>query len=143
MTTTLVYERINTHSCAFPLEELKSTYGKSYYKFYQLKLRQLLTENRYRHEYDGKYSKQKQSKTALNEKRSTKEYMNNLREKIKRQSPNDDNEKRASSIIGLTNRRTKDSVTFTITTTDISTTNTIIPTGTRPKSILKIKQSSL
>jgi len=139
MTATLVYERLNTHSCAFPIEELKSTYGKSYYKFYQLKLRQLLTENQSRQEHDGKYSKQKQSKAALNEKRSAKQYMNHLQEKVKTQSSNDDNGKRASSVVGLTNRRTKDSITFTITTA----TDTIIPTETRPKSILKMKQSSL
>jgi len=143
MTATLIYERTNNHSCAFPIEELKSTYGKSYYKFYQLKLRQLLTENRSRQEHDTKYSKQKQSPTPLNDKRLPKDYMHHFREKIKIQSQNDDNGKRANSVLGMTNRRTKDYVTFTITSTDIPTRNPIIPTETRPKSILKNKQSSL
>jgi hypothetical protein len=140
MTATLVYERINNNNYTSPLEELKLTYGKSYYKYYQLKLRQLLITNRYRQEYERKYSKQK-----TNEKRSFKEYMNHLQEKIKAQSLNDDDSRRrASSVVGITNRRTKDCVTFTITSTEISSTaNTILPTETRPKPILKTRQTSL
>lgn len=138
MTATLIYERINHHIREFPLEELKPSYGKSYYKLYQLKLQELLRTNQYRQEHNGKYSKSKRVKTPLNDKRSPKEYMNHLREKLKTPSQNDEYGKRASSVVGITHRRTKDTVTYTITSTEIPTTNTVVP-----KSILKTKQSSL
>src|SRR5262249_24692121 len=120
MTGTLSYERINNHRCSsFPLEKLESLYGKSYYKFYQLKLRQVLIETRCRQEQrDGKVLKEKQSKTQLNDKRLSKEYMNHLPEKIKIPSQNDENGK-----LPITNHRKKESVICTITSTDISTTN--------------------
>jgi len=135
MTATLVYERINTHSCAFPLEELKSTYGKSYYKLYQLKLRQLLTANTFRHEDQ---TKQKQ----LNDKRSSQEYVNHLRDRIKSQTLNEDHGKRTTSVLSIAKRRMKDSMTYTITSTEATTISTIVPSESRPKSILKTRQSS-
>lgn len=136
MTATILYERINTPRCAFPSEQLQLTNGKSYYKFYQLKLRQLLKENSSRQEHDGKSSKP----TLFNDKRYSQEYMNHLREKMKIQSQNEDIGRRARSVVAVTNRRAKESVTITITSTEISTTNTIIQTESRPKSILKTGQ---
>lgn len=136
MTATILYERINTPRCAFPSEQLQLTNGKSYYKFYQLKLRQLLKENSSRQEHDGKSSKQ----MLFNDKRYSQEYMNHLRDKMKIQSQNEDIGRRAKSVVAVTNLRAKELVTITITSTEVSTTNTIIQTESRPKSILKTGQ---
>jgi hypothetical protein len=132
MTTTIMFEPISHFSCSFPLEQLQSLYGKSYYKFYQLRLRQVLTENQYRQEHYVKHSRQKRPKNQANEKRLAKEYMNKLRDKMKIQSQNDDQGKRASSVLATTKRRPKDTVMINIAST----------TEARPKAILKTRQSS-
>ena len=110
MTETLNYERLHPHhpSCAFPYEHLASTTEKSYYQFYQLKLRQFFTENRSRKEHEEKSPGQKNS-------------MNHLQERTQYE----DHGKRASSVLSTTRRRTKET------------------NETRPKSILKSKQSSV
>lgn len=130
MTATLIFERMNSHISAFPLEELQSIYGKSYYKLYQLKLKQYLKETQSRQQHESKYiNKTKRVQIPFNDKRP--EYMNHFREKLKKTLQNDEYNKRASSVVGITNRRTKDTITYTITTT------TAIP-----KPILKPKRSS-
>jgi hypothetical protein len=138
MTATLMFENRNSHRCSFPPEEKQSTTRKSYYKFYQLELRQLLTE-RLHQEQVTKPSKQKHSKIQFSNQRLHKEYMDRIHEKLKIQSRNPDNDKRSSSVLSINNRSTKDPVTFTIISTNICATNT---TESRPKCILKTKQSS-
>jgi len=134
MTATLMFENRNSHRCSFPPEEKQSTNRKSYYKFYQLELRQLLTE-RLHQEQITKPSKPKHSKTQ----RLHKEYMDRIHEKSKIQLRNLDNDKRSSSVLSINNRSTKDPVTFTIISTKTCATGT---TESRPKCILKTKQSS-
>jgi hypothetical protein len=126
MTATLTYERLNHHTCSFPYEQIQATYGKSYYKLYQLKLRQLLTANPFQREDHEKAVKQKQ----MNDKRSSQEYVNKIL--------NDDHGKRTKSAISIKRRRTKDSMMYTITSTEVSTGTTIVA----PKSIVKTRQSS-
>jgi hypothetical protein len=135
MTATLAYERLIHYNGSFPYEQIQSAYGKSYYKLYQLKLRQLLTANTFRHEDQ---TKQKQ----LNDKRSSQEYVNHLRDRIKSQTLNEDHGKRTTSVLSIAKRRMKDSMTYTITSTEATTISTIVPSESRPKSILKTKQSS-
>jgi hypothetical protein len=123
MTATLTYERLNHHTCSsFPYEQIQSIHGKSYYKIYQLKLRQLLTGSPLRREDHVKPAKQKHMKSQ--------EYMN--------KPLNDENGKRATSVISITRRRTRDSTMYTITSTEVSASTTIAP----PKSIVKTRQSS-
>ncbi len=90
MTATLVYERFHTPNCLFPIDQLQSTFRKSYYKFYQLKLRQLLTENRSDEEENGKYSQDSRRK------RLPKEYMNHFQDKRKLPSQTEDYGKRTN-----------------------------------------------
>ncbi|CAF0913895.1 unnamed protein product [Rotaria sp. Silwood1] len=142
MTTTLIIERSNNHRCSFPLEETQSTYKKSYFKFYQHKLRQLLTENRYRQEHYIKYSKKNRVKTQFNHKLLHKEYMNHIGQTMKMRLQNDNYGKKPTSVLSIANRRNHATVSVTITSTSISTTNTIISTEFAPKSILKTKQPS-
>jgi hypothetical protein len=138
MTATIMFENRNSHRCSFPPEEKQSTIRKSYYKFYQLELRQLLTE-RVHHEQVTKPSKPKHSKTQFNNQRFHKEYMDRIHEKSKIQSRNPDNDKRSSSVLSINNHGTKDPVIITITSKNICTAST---TESRPKCILKTKQSS-
>ncbi|CAF3833993.1 unnamed protein product [Rotaria sordida] len=141
MTTTLIIERMNNYSCSFPFQEAQSTHKKSYYEFYQLKLRQLLTQNRCRQEQYAKHFKQNQIKTQLNHKLLHREYMNYIRQTMKIPLHNDNYRKKSTNILSIANQRNNNSVSVIITTTNISTTNTIISTESRPKSILKTKQS--
>ncbi|CAF1337515.1 unnamed protein product [Adineta steineri] len=145
MSVSLMFERINNHSCSFPHHEEKQlTHRKSYYKFYQLELRQLLTENRFYQEQDAKSTKSKQqSKIQINNnKKISKEYMDRIRDKSKLQLKNSDNDKKVNNLISINKRNTKDSVIFTITSTNIPNTSTAaITTESKLKSVLKPKQS--
>lgn len=124
MTATLTVERLNHHTCSsFPYEQIQSIHGKSYYQLYQLKLRQLLTGNPFRREGNVKSSKQKQVKSQ--------EYMN--------KPLNDENGKRATSVISITRRRTRDSMMYTITSSEVSAASTAIMP---PKSSVKTRQST-
>ena len=155
MAVALVVENVNTRSCALPAEEFKSPSStsaseKTYYKFYQLKLRQLVTENRHREEQEAKTGKSKQAKHLSRKKRSYKDYMHHVREKMQLQSQDcstnreeddDDHGQSSSSVISLTNQRTKDAVTFTITTNPVpNTAATAIATESKPKSNAKPKK---
>ena len=142
MTGTLIFERTCNHSYSFPFEEIRSTCEKSCHNFYQHKIRQLLTENRYREKQNAKYSQQNQLESQFNSTRFHKEYMNQIREKIKMRSPNDDNEKRSNDVMSVTRRCTNDAVTFAITSSNIPTTNKKILTKSKRKSTLQTKQIS-
>ncbi|CAF2383899.1 unnamed protein product [Rotaria sp. Silwood2] len=133
---------MNNHSCSFPFEETQRTQKNSDFKFYQHKLRQLLTESRYRQEQHAKNSKQSQLKTQLNYKLLHRKYMNHIRQTMKMRSQNDNYGKKSSSVLSIANRRKREYISVTITSTNISTTSTIISTESGPKSILKTKQSS-
>jgi hypothetical protein len=98
--------------------------SESYYKFYQLKLRQLVTQTRYRKEQDARLSRQKQWKNPANENRIPeqkvhREYMNQIRERSKIQAQEilakkpDDQKKGSGSIASNTNRTVTASVTST------------------------------
>ena len=123
------------------MKKKQLTHRKSYYKFYQLELQQLLTENRFYQEQDAKYSKSKQqSKIQINNnKRLSKEYMDRIRDKPKVQFKNFDNDKKVNNLISINKRNIKDSVIFTITSTNIPNTSTTAES--KSKSVLKPKQS--
>ncbi|CAF2062674.1 unnamed protein product [Rotaria magnacalcarata] len=136
MTTTLIIERKNPRSCLFPFQETQSLpKRKSYYRFYQLKLRQLLAESQSDEEKNAKYLKQNQPKTPLGPKRSNIDYTSHITEAMKIQSQNINLGTRSSSLLSVRQQRKKDAITCTITST-----NTTI-TELRPKSILKTNQS--
>ncbi|UJR36724.1 hypothetical protein I4U23_029440 [Adineta vaga] len=93
MTASLMFERVSNHSCSFPFEKTSTIDGKSYYKFCQLELRQLLKENRFHQKQDGNFSKGK-SQTIDNKHL----IMDRQREKTKLQARNSDTEKRTTLI---------------------------------------------
>lgn len=121
MTTVLLCERLNNHYCSEFYEQKKLIYGKSYYKFYRQKLQQLV------HAEQQKINASKQK--FLNEKRVKQATMNTLKDKGKQE--------RSSSVLSMTNRRTKDAIICTIKTTDDYSIN-----QTQSKPILRNKQSS-
>ena len=146
MAVTLMVDNSSARTCAFPSEDLPSypsTSGKSYYNFYQLKLRQLVTETRHREEYEAKTGKSKSTKSHLLKKRSCKEYLNHVREKAQSSSTSksDEQGQRSNSVLSVIHRRTRDSVTFTITSNPIPATTFI--TECKPKATTKSKRTPL
>ena len=153
MAVTLTVENVNTRSCSLPPEEFQSsssTSEKTYYNFYQLKLRQLVTENRNREEQEAKTGKPRQVKSHSRKKRSYKDYMHHVREKIQSQSlecsinreeDDDEHGQSSSSVISVTNQRTKDAVTFTITSNPIPTATTATIADPKPKPPVKPKKA--
>lgn len=147
MAVTLMLDNTSSRTCSFPSEDLPShtTHtGKSYYRFYQLKLRQLVTETRHREEQESKLGKPKSSKSQLQKKRSCKDYMNRIKEKIQTQSQTSSNSSKSdsdgqgSSVVSMAHRRTQDAVTFTITSSPIPTNPLIMES--RPKPMPKPKK---
>lgn len=122
MTAALVYKRIRHYRRAFPDDaQLPSTQERSYYKIYQLKFQQWLIDPQALEHDERKSSK-----------RSTKEPMNYLSEKIKSLSVNDQQQnKRPISVLSANHRRAKDPPT-----------PTEISSEPRPKSILKTAKQS-
>jgi hypothetical protein len=134
-----------------------------YHNFYQSKLRQLLTQLRYRKEQQARIIRQNQSKNPLNdinriyEQRLHKEYMNHIRERSKIQSKEilsnriDEQKKRSDSVLSNSNRidaqkkRSDSTMSNSNRTTlsSISPTNIITSIESRPKSIVKPKQTSV
>jgi (p)ppGpp synthase/HD superfamily hydrolase len=143
MAMTLMIENINHDISSFPPEKSEATIGGSYYKFYQLKLRQLVTQTRYRKEQEARIARQKQSKNQpidnrLSEQRLHKEYMNYVRDRAKNPTQeivtnkNDEQKRRSESVLSYSNR----TITLSVTPTNIST-----PIESRPKVIVKPKQT--
>lgn len=91
MAMTLMIENINNDFTVYPSarsDAPSATAQGSYYKFYQSKLRQLVTQTRYRKEQEARITRQKQPKLSttdqrLSEQRLHKEYMNHIRERSK------------------------------------------------------------
>ena len=125
MTAALLYKRIRHYRRAFPEDDaqLPLAQERSYYKIYQLKFQQWLIDPQ---------TPERDERTSS--KRSTKEPMNYLSEKIKSPSTNDQQQnKRAISVLSANHRRAKDPPTPT----------DVFLSEPRPKSILKTtKQSS-
>lgn len=147
MALTLMVDNISPRTCSFPPEDLptySSSSGKSYYKFYQLKLRQLVTETRHREEQEAKAIKPKNIKSQSQKRRSCKDYMTNVREKLQTQSSNiskNDDSGQTNSLVSVSHRRTQDAVTFTITSSPPPATTLI--TESRPKPTSKAKKTPL
>ena len=100
----------------------------SYYRFYQSKLRQLVTQTRYRKEQETRLARQKQAKHSLtdqrlSEQRLHKEYMNHIRDRTKAQTQEilgnklDESRKNCESILSNTSR----SMNLSVTASTIST----------------------
>lgn len=115
----------------------------SYYKFYQSKLRQLVTQTRYRKEQEARVARQKLLKNPANEHRLSeqrlhKEYMNHIRERSKIQAQEilsnkpDEPRRSVESVLSNTNR----TVTLSITSTNIST-----AMESRPKYTVRPRQT--
>lgn len=97
--TFMIYN-VNHEMPFYPSDKSDITVGGSYYKFYQLKLRQLLTQTRYRKEQEARLARQKTPITAERfnqQQRLHKEYIHQFREQIKvqpeDQKPADSNTK--------------------------------------------------
>ena len=135
MAMTLMIDNINIHHAPYKSDALPSG---NYYKFYQTKLRQLVTQTRYRKEQEARISRQKQTpdNNRITEQRLHKEYMNHIRERSKIQSQEiltnklDDIRKSSDSIRSNTNH----TPTLSISSTSIES---------RPKSIIKPKSTLL
>ncbi len=143
MAMTLMIENINSDISAYPSGKSETPPNSSYYKFYQSKLRQLITQTRYRKEQEVRIARQKQSKNSsndnrLSEQRLHREYMNQIRERSKIQTQEilsnqtDDSKKRTESIVSSSSR----SITLSVTSTTILTS-----VESRPKVIFKTKQT--
>ena len=109
--------------------------GGNYYKFYQSKLRQLITQTRYRKEQETRLTKQKSKNSIQDNQRLHKEYMNSIRERPKPPAQEnytnklDDHRKSMENIIVNMSR----TPTLSIISTSIES---------RPKSIVKSRTPS-
>lgn len=138
---TLMIENLNNDFSVYPTGRSEGLPTGSYYKFYQTKLRQLLTQTRYRKEQEARIARQRQTKNTTNDNRLTeqrlhREYMNHIRERSKVQTQeilankNDESiKKRPDSVLSSSTR----TVTLSITSTSMES---------RPKIIMKPKQTS-
>jgi hypothetical protein len=144
MAMTLMIENINNDISLYSSEKPGTSLGGSYYKFYQLKLRQLVTQTRYRKEQDARIARQKLAKNppvnnCLTQQRIHKEYMNYIRDKAKNSTQeiptnkSDEQKKRCESVLSYSNR----TITLSMTPTNLSA-----PLESRPKAIVKTKQTS-
>jgi hypothetical protein len=139
---TLLIANINNDISLFSSAKPETALGESYCKFYQTKLRQLVTQTRYRKEQDARIARQKQinnqsSDHRLSEQRLHKEYMNHIRERSKihlqeaLKSKNDDYGNRSDSISPNSNQ------TLTL---SITSTNFPMSSESRPKTLFKTTQ---
>ena len=143
MSLPLTMENGRSSRCSFPDEEISPTPSeKSYYKFYQSKLRQMLTKNRLYHEQtETNILDRRQEKPLSNRKQSCREYMKHVRDKMQLQSQGSvtnrsdiDHGKRPSRVVSVTGQRTKQSVMFTITSANPPASEV------RPKTLFRVKQ---
>ena len=130
--------------CSFPDEEISpsSASEQSYYNFYQLKLRQMLTKSRLYHEQtEPSIVDRRQEKPPSTRKQSCREYMKHVRDKMQVQSQGSvtsrsdvDPGKRSSRVVSVTQQRSKQSVMFTITSANPPVTEL------KPKTLFRAKQ---
>ena len=109
----------------FPsMEKPELTEGGSYYKFYQIKLRQLLTQTRYRKEQEARLARMRTplyKDQLIQQQRFHHEYLNYLRERSKPSSQDsfiDQNSTHEQSIIS--NRTIPSTIISTTTTSSAS-----------------------
>jgi len=142
MAMTLMIENINNEFSSYPSGRSEVKNNGSYYKFYQTKLRQLVTQTQHRKEHEARIAQQKHTKNdnRTSEQRLHKAYMNHIRERSKMQTQEillnrtDEQKKRSDSVLSSSTR----TVTLSINSTNISTSM-----ESRPKIILKTKQTSM
>jgi hypothetical protein len=142
MAMTLMIENINNDFSSYPSGRSEATNNGSYYKFYQTKLRQLVTQTQQRKEQEARIARQKQTKNdnRTSEQRLHKQYMNHIRERSKMQTQEilsnrtDEQKKRSDSVLSSSTR----TVTLSINSTNISTSM-----ESRPKIIFKTKQTPM
>jgi len=144
MAMTLMIENINNEFSSYSSGRSAMANTGSYYRFYQTKLRQLITQTRHRKEHEARIARQKQSKNPpVNDNRITdqwlhKQYMNHIRERSKMQtqeipsSKTDEPKKRSDSVLSSSTRTV---------TLSINSTNILTSMESRPKIILKTKQT--
>jgi hypothetical protein len=138
----VVLENVNNALSSCPSGKSERVPNGSYYKFYQAKLRQLVTQTRYRKEQEVRITRERQSKTSSNdnnnrisEQRLHKEYMNHIRERTKIHAQEiisnktDEPKKRSDSVLSKISNRT---ITLNITST---------PVESRPKYRVRTKQT--
>ena len=141
MAMALMIENINNDFTLYPSGRSEvTTNNGSYYKFYQSKLRQLVTQTRYRKEQETRLARQRPANdNRVSEQRLHREYMNHIRERSKIQAQEilssrlEDQRKRSDSV---TSTRTR-TIALSITSTNYST-----AIETRPKPIVKPKPSA-
>lgn len=136
MATALISEPTNSHSCSFPFQEIQSSNRQSYVRLYQLKLQQLIAQSQCCDEKRDKYPKQNSPKTPMTPKQTNKSPPNHITNAMKIQAQSINQGKRSNSVLSMRHQRQKNSVAFTITSTNISITEL------RPKSIAKPIASS-
>ena len=141
MAKTLMVDNLNSRGYTLSMEDISmpmTTSKNSYYKFYQLKLKKPDLENLNQREHEVK----RQLKQRTPRKQSYREYMNSVREKSQRHLDTssmvkDEDEKvRSSSVMSITNRRTKDCVTFIVKATS---TTSVASTSIESKSKTSVK----
>lgn len=137
MAMILMIENINNDISTYATGKTDvSPGGGNYYKFYQSKLRQLITQTRYRKEQDARLARQKAKVPTQDNQRLHKEYMNNIRERVKVSTQEnytnklDDRRKSMENMIVNTSR----TPTLSIISTSIES---------RPKSIVKARANSI
>ena len=110
--TFMIYN-MNNEMPFYPSNKADLTAGGSYYKFYQSKLRQLLTQTRYRKEQEARLARQKTPITAerfAHQQRVHREYISHLREQTIVQPPiegNSNEEKKAERVTSGSQRTPK------------------------------------
>ena len=137
-------ENINSDIFSGPLTMLEMTSNGSYYAFYELKLRQLLTQNRYRKEQRVRIARQKQPRiesidNQLRQQRSYEENMSHVEEQSKTSL-------QVSTHQNGDQKKESDSVLLNFDRTPIFNTKSINKsksTESRPVSTLKTKYTSL
>ncbi len=137
MAMTLMIENINNDFTTYPSGRSEITPNGSYYRFYQSKLRQLVTQTRYRKEQDARIAREKQAnENRIAEQRLHREYMNHIRERTKAQdivtNKQDVQQKRSASVMSNPTR----TITLSITSASFSPTIEI-----RTKPVTKPKQA--
>lgn len=151
MAVTLILNNSSYRNCSLSLEngplDFPST-KQSYFKFYQFKVKRAKMESQLRQEQTIQTDKTKSFKQTGRKKRSCRDYMIQVREKLQNQTDLmnetkvDEGQRRSSSTMSIVNQRNKDFITATIKSTSTSTIN-LIANESKQKIYSKIRKAPL